>query len=358
MTSAGSMRAGEPIGVGIVGFGLAGRFFHSPYIAAVDGLRIAAIATTRPDRQATARAEHPDAAVVDGLEALLARPDVEVVVLASPNRTHVPFGVRALEAGRHVVTDKPIATRVADAERLVEAAARAGRILTVYQNRRFDGDFLTVRSLVEDGTLGPIDSLESRFEIHVPRTDAWREDAAQAGGPHRDLGAHLVDQALLLLGPAVRVFGQLDRRRPGSAVDDSAFVAIEHVGGERTRIWTSLIAAWREPRFHVRGLAGEYVKEGLDPQEAALLAGANPTDPGFGEDPPERWGRVYAAGRPPMPVPTVRGDYGRFYNQLRDAVLGTGAPPVDPVDAIRGLLVLEAAERSAQTGSVVAMAAA
>jgi predicted dehydrogenase len=349
------MASGSVIGVGIVGYGLAGRSFHAPFIDAVDGLRVAAIATGRPDRQADARAAYPDAAVVDGFEALLRRPDVEVVVVASPNHTHVPFGIAALEAGRHVVTDKPIATDPADAERLVEAAERFGRVLTVYQNRRFDGDFLTVRSLIDAGTLGPIDSLESRFEIRVPHSAAWREDAAEAAGPHRDLGAHLVDQAMLLFGPAVRVFGQLDRRRPGSAIDDSAFVAIEHPGGERSRLWTSLIAAWGEPRFHVRGLAAEYVKEGRDPQEAAALAGDKPTDPGFGEDPPERWGSLYAGGEPPMRVPTIRGDYRLFYAQLRDAVRGRAAPPVDPLDAIRGLRVLEAAERSARSGSVVAV---
>ena len=351
------MVSGGAIGVGIVGFGLAGRSFHAPFIEAVDGLRVAAIATGRPDRQADARRDYPDAMVVDGLEALLERPDVEVVVVASPNHTHVPFGIAALGAGRHVVTDKPIATDVADAERLVEAAERTGRILTVYQNRRFDGDFLTVRSLIDAGTLGPIDSLESRFEIHVPRSGAWREDATEAAGPHRDLGAHLVDQALLLFGPAIRVYGQLDRRRPGSAVDDSAFVAIEHAGGERSRLWTSLIAAWGEPRFHVRGLAAEYVKEGRDPQEAASMAGRRPADPGFGEDPPDRWGWLYAGTEPPTRVPTIRGDYRLFYAQLRDAVRGTAAPPVDPVDAIRGLRVLEAAERSARDGSVAAVGA-
>lgn len=349
------MAAGDVIGVGIVGYGLAGRSFHAPYIDAVEGLHVAAIATGRPDRQAEARREYPDAAVVDGFEALLERPDVEVVVVASPNRTHVPLGIAALEAGRHVVTDKPIATEVGEAERLVEAAERAGRILTVYQNRRFDGDFLTVRSLIDDSALGPIDSFESRFEIRVPHSEAWREDEAEAAGPHRDLGAHLVDQALLLFGPVVRVFGQLDRRRPGSLVDDSAFVAIEHAGGVRSRLWTSLIAAWGEPRFHVRGLAAEYVKEGRDPQEAAALAGEKPADPGFGEDPPERWGWLYAGTEPPTRVPTIRGDYRLFYRQLRDAVRGTSLPPVDPVDAIRGLRVLEAAERSARNGSVVAV---
>ena len=352
------MASTEAIGVGIVGYGLAGRYFHAPFIAAVDGLRVAAIATSRDDRRAAGAKEHPAATIVGTFDEMLERPDVEVVVVASPNKTHVPLSIRALEAGRHVVTDKPIATDVPDAERLVEAAARTGRILSVYHNRRFDGDFLTVRSLVDAGTLGPIDSLESRFEIGVPLAEAWREDAEQAGGPHRDLGAHLVDQALLLFGDPVRVFGQLERRRRGTAVDDSSFVAIEHAGGEHSRLWTSLISPWGRPRFRVRGLAAEFVKDERDPQEERVLAGARPSDPGFGDDAPDHWGVLYATDQPPARIPTVRGDYRRFYEGFRDAVRGAGAPPVDPLDAVRGLRVLEAAERSARSRSVVTVGTA
>lgn len=351
------MASTHPIGVGIVGYGLAGRYFHAPFIAAVEGLRVAAIATSRADRRAAATTGYPEATVVATLDDMLARPDVDIVVVASPNKTHVPLSIRALEAGRHVVTDKPIATEVSDAERLVDAAARTGQVLSVYHNRRFDGDFLTVRSLVETGTLGPIDSLESRFEIGVPLAEAWREEADQAGGPHRDLGAHLVDQALLLFGDPVRVFGQLDRRRPGTAVDDSTFVAIEHSGGERSRIWTSLISPWGRPRFRVRGLAAEYVKDERDPQEERILAGASPSDPGFGDDAPEDWGVLYPSDRPPTRIPTERGDYRRFYEGFRDAVRGNAPPPVDPIDAIRGLRVLEAAERAARSNSIVTLGA-
>jgi predicted dehydrogenase len=350
MASTGSL------GVGIVGYGLAGRFFHAPFIAAVDGLHVAAIATSRADRQAEVKREHPGAAVVESFDDLLERSDVEIVVVASPNRTHVPLGVHALKSGRHVVVDKPIATDITDATRLVEVAAQTGKVLSVYHNRRFDGDFLTVRSLVAEGTLGPIDSMESRFEIGVPLAEAWREDADEAGGPHRDLGAHLVDQALLLFGDPVRVFAQLDRRRPGTEVDDSAFVALEHRGGERSRIWTSLISPWGRPRFRLRGLLGEFVKEERDPQEARAMDGGLPSDPGFGVDEPEQGGRLYLIGEGPRTVPTVDGDYRRFYELFRDAVRTGSPPPVDPRDAIRGLRVLEAAETSSRTGSVVSPA--
>ena len=346
------------IGVGMVGYGLAGRLFHAPYIAAVDGLRIAAIATSNPERQAQAAAEHPEATVVGTVDELLASGDVEMVVVVTPNRSHVPIGIRALDAGRHVVVDKPIAMDIPEAETLVEAAERSGRILSVYQNRRGDGDFQTVRALLTDGALGEIDSLEARFERWGDVGGQWRETAQEAGGPLRDLGAHLVDQSLLLFGGARRVFAQMDRRRDGSQVEDSTFVAIDHADGVRSRLWSSLIAARTGPRVRIRGLGGEFVKEDLDPQEDQLLAGLRPNDPGFGEDPPERWGRIYRRDGSVTTVPTDRGDYRWFYEGFRDAIRGVAERPVDPVDSIRGLRVLEAAEESARTGAAVTLSEA
>ena len=340
------------IGVGLVGYGLAGRLFHAPYIAGVDGLRIRAIATADADRRARAAAEHPDADMVGSVDALLAHPDVEVVVVATPNRSHASIGTRALAAGRHVVVDKPIAMTVPEAEALIEAADRAGRILSVYQNRRWDGDFQTVRSLLDRGVLGPIDSLEARFERWGDVGPEWRESAGEAGGPHRDLGAHLVDQSLVLFGDAARVYSQMDRRRQGSRVEDSTFVAIDHVNGVRSRLWTSLIAARPGPRLRIRGLAGEYLRVDLDPQEQQLLDGLRPGDPGFGEEPADRWGSVVSRDGSTVIVPTLPGDYRPFYELLRDAVRGVGDRPVDPADSVRGLRVLEAAERSAQSGMV------
>ena len=277
--------------------------------------------------------------------------DVEMVVVAIPNRFHVPIGIRALQAGRHVVVDKPIAMDVPEAEALIEAADRAGCVLSVYQNRRWDGDFLTVRSLIDDEVLGRIDSLEARFERWSPVGDEWRELADEAGGPHRDLGAHLVDQSLILFGGARRVFAQMDRRRIDSQVEDSVFVAIDHVNDVRSRLWTSLIAARTGPRLRVRGVAAEYLKEDLDPQEGQLLEGMYPTASGFGVEPRERWGSLHTSEGLVSKVPTKRGDYGRFYELFRDAVRGVGERPVDPADAVRVLRVLEAAERSARTGA-------
>jgi predicted dehydrogenase len=340
------------IGVGIVGYGLAGRSFHAPFVEAVAGLRLAAVATSDPARRQRVRDEHPDAAIVAGVDELLARSDVELVVVASPNRSHVPVGTRALASGRHVIVDKPMAMDLPEAESLIEAAERAGRLLTVFQNRRWDGDFLTVRELIERGDLGAVDSIETRFERWATVGDEWRETAEEAGGPHRDLGAHLVDQCLQLFGPVDRVFAQIDRRRPGTRVEDSVFLAMEHANGVHARVWTSLIAGHLGPRFRIRGLAGEYVKHGLDAQEAHLVGGMKPDDPDFGIEPVDRWGTLSTGDGATRTVPTLRGAYIRFYEMVRDAVRGDGPLPVDPADSARGLRILEAAERSARSGAV------
>ncbi len=340
------------IGVGLAGYGLAGRSFHAPFLATVPGLRLAAIATQDPSRRAHARAEHPEAALVRSADELIDRPDVQLVVVAAPNSLHAPLATRALQAGRHVVVDKPIALSVPDAEELVEVADRSGRLLTVFQNRRWDGDFLTLRRLIAEGRVGDVDSLETRFERFTGVGPEWRELAHEAGGPLRDLGTHLVDQALVLFGPARRVWAQIDRRRPAGAVEDSVFLAIDHANGVHTRAWTSLIASRPGPRLRLRGLAGEYVKEGLDIQESQLVSGMSPNAPGFGVDPPERWGTLHLGNGTSAAVQTERGRYAAFYEGLRDAIGGGTQPPVEPRDVIVGLRLLEAAERAASTGAV------
>jgi predicted dehydrogenase len=348
----------DPIDIGIVGYGLAGRSFHAPFVEAVDGLRLSAIVTTDPERRARATTEHPAAVVTSSVDEMLARTDVGLVVVATPNRLHVPIASRALAAGRHVVVDKPMAMDVREAEQLIDRATAAGRLLSVYQNRRWDGDFLTIRRLVAEDALGPIDSLESRFERSAPVGPEWRESGREAGGPLRDLGAHLVDQSLVLFGPAQRVWAQIDRRRPGSEVDDAVFVAIDHASGVRSRLWMSLIASRVGPRLRMRGMDAEYVKDDLDIQEAQLVGGLLPSAPGFGDESEERWGRLYRRDGSMTLVQTERGRYRAFYELLRDAVRGAGPVPVDPIESLRALHVLEAAERAAATGTVAAVAAA
>ena len=329
--------------VGLAGFGLAGEVFHAPLVEAVDGLDLAGIVTSDPGRAARAGAAHPGARVVGSLDDLWAvEPDV--VVVATPNRSHVPVARAALEHGAAVVVDKPLAVTSDDAAALV---ADAGDRVTVFQNRRWDGDFLTARRLIADGTLGEIVRLESRFERFRPEVrPGWRElaDGEEGGGQLLDLGSHLVDQALVLFGPPARVYAEIGVRRPGAHVEDDAFIALEHAGGVHSHLWMSAVAPLHGPRLAVSGLGAGFACDGLDPQEEQLRGGMRPGDPGFGRRPPGR----LADGDGERPQEIDRGDYTAFYAGVRDWLAGGAAPPVDPRDAVTTLQVLEAARAAAE----------
>ncbi|MER6398169.1 Gfo/Idh/MocA family oxidoreductase [Kitasatospora sp. NPDC001603] len=358
MTFESTPGPGHPaVRVGLVGYGLAGAAFHAPLIAATPGLRLDAVVTSAPERREQLRQDHPQARVVDSAEQLLAAPGaLDLLVVASPNRSHVPLARAALEAGLPVVVDKPLAATAAEAAGLVELAEARGLLLTVFQNRRWDTDFRTVRQLVDTGALGTVHRYESRFERWRPELkEGWREsaDPVDAGGILYDLGSHLIDQALTLFGPAVQVYAEVDVRRAGAAVDDDAFVALTHAGGVRSHLWMSALAGRPGPRLRVLGDRSAYTVEGMDPQEDALRAGQRP-GPGWGEVPASGYGLLGtpdgAAGYPSLP-----GDYPAFYaggvRSLRE-----GAPaPVDPRDAVAALTVLEAARRSAAEGRTVTL---
>jgi scyllo-inositol 2-dehydrogenase (NADP+) len=345
--------------VAVIGFGLAGRVFHAPLVASTPGMRVASIVTRDPGRQADAAARHPDATIIDGPDRLWsAAGDHDLVVIASPNVSHVPLAMAALGAGLPVVLDKPMAATAADAEAVVAEAAQRDLLLSVFQNRRWDGDFLTVRRLVDRGAVGPVVRFESRFERWRPDPDpaAWRErgDPAEGGGLLLDLGSHLVDQAMLLFGTPTRVYAEVDRRREGAEVDDDSFVALEHPGGERSHLWFSVTARLGGPRFRVLGLRGAFEKFGLDPQEAALASGGDPSGRAWGHEPDDRWGTLADADGERR-VETERGDYPAYYVGIAAALRDGRPPPVDPQDSIAGLRVLEAARRSAAHGTVEAL---
>jgi predicted dehydrogenase len=268
----------------------------------------------------------------------------------------VPLALAAIEAGVAVVVDKPLAPTAAEGRRVVESALAAGVRLTVFHNRRWDGDMRTVMRLREKDAVGSVTRFESRFERWRPavKTGAWRERGTpeDAGGVLFDLGSHLVDQAIVLFGRPTHVYAEVDRRRPGAEVDDDAFVALAHDGGVRSHLWTSHVAALPQARMRLLGLRGAYVKEGLDGQEDALRAGRRPGDAGWGEEPPERWGWL-GTEENRQRIETERGAYEQFYAGVARS-LGEGVPPpVDPMDAVAGLEVLEAAFESARRGEVV-----
>ena len=279
-----------------------------------------------------------------------------MAVVTTPNVTHVPLALAALDAGLAVVVDKPFAPTVTEARRVIVEAARRGLPLTVFHNRRWDGDFLTVQRLMAEGRLGTVARYESRFERWRPATrQNWREHGAagEGGGLLFDLGSHLIDQALVLFGPVRSVYAELDRRRPGSEVDDDGFVALSHESGVRSHLWMSSVSAQGGPRMRVLGSLGAYTKRGLDVQEAALRAGQRP-GPGWGIEPAEHWGLLGIDGSA-APFPTEPGDYRRFYEGVVAAVRDGKPVPVAPADAVAVIELIEAAQASAAAGCTVAV---
>ncbi|WP_022886575.1 Gfo/Idh/MocA family protein [Glaciibacter superstes] len=341
--------AGALIRTGLVGFGLAGRVFHAPFLATNPEFSLDLIVTANPERAAEASRLHPDARVALSADELFAASEtLDLVVIASPPATHVELANAALDAGLAVVVDKPFAPTAAEGTALVEKSERLGLALTVFQNRRWDGDFLTVRSLLADGTLGDVHRFESRFEFWRPldanavQKKRWKAEAtvAQGGGILYDLGAHLIDQAIVLFGPVDDVYAQVTTRGEGSAADNDSFVALRHASGVTSHLSMNGLAAQAGPRFHVLGSQSAYTTWGLDGQEKALKSGALPTDPGFGETPEAEWGKAGIDGSL-VAMPTERGRYDQFYAGLADALIRGASVPVDPRDAVRVIDLIE-----------------
>jgi len=323
----------------------------------VPGLELASVVTSNEERAEQVRSRYPDATVLPSSDALFDAADShDLVVVAAPNWEHVPLGLAAVEAGLHLVVDKPLAAGVAEGEGLAEAAAARGVVAAVFHNRRWDGDFMTLRRLVDEGAVGEPLRLESRFDRWRPEVDAgrWREGGGpeDAGGVLFDLGPHLIDQALVLLGPARSVYAEVRALRPGAQVDDDFFVALEHGSGARSHLWGTMLAAQPGPRLRALGTRAAYVKWGLDVQEDQLRAGESPRDAGFGEEPESAWGRLGTEEHAEQ-VPTERGRYVEFYEQVERAIRSSEPPPVPLSAGIETLRVIEAARRSSAERDVV-----
>jgi predicted dehydrogenase len=348
--------------VALVGFGLGGSVFHAPFIAAERRLDLVAVVTSDPARQADVVARYPGASVLTSFDGLLARiAEIDVVVISTPNAGHTALAEAVLNAGRHVVVDKPVAPSAAEVRGLAELAERVGRQVIPFQNRRWDGDFRTVTALIAAGDLGTLHRLESRYERWQPYLPsgpgrAWKRHAGPGSGNGiiYDLGTHVIDQAVVLFGRPQSVYAEIDIRRPGAEVDDDAFIALLYPGALRVHLWTSAVAADQGPRFRLLGSGGSYVKLGMDVQEAALLAGQAPIGPDWGEESPSAWGQIHAeAGS--RPVRTIPGAYQLFYAGLAAYLLDGAAPPVDVADAVLTAEIVDAAQSSARTGLVVAL---
>lgn len=344
--------------VGLIGFGLAGRAFHAPVIAAVPGLRLAAIVQRRGDEAAQA---YPNARIVRSVEELLAINDVRLIVIATPNDTHHPIARQCLAAGRDVVVDKPLTPTLDEALDLIQFARQQGRVLTVYQNRRYDGDFQAVRQVIASERLGRIVRFESNYDRFRPqlKANAWRERPGHGTGILLDLAPHLIDHALLLFGVPEAVTADIRAEREHAVTDDSFDLALHYEGGLRAVLRATMLAAVTRPRFILHGTGGAYVKHAFDVQEPKLRAGRIPWDEELTEEEQkENSGVLTTMGADGTMVkqliPPAVSDYRDYYANIRDVLLGTATLDVTPQHALNVMRLLELARESSASRRSVA----
>jgi len=347
--------------VGLIGFGLAGQAFHAPVIRGVPGMELACILERRGTR---AQGKYPGVRVARTLDELLADKEIQLCVVATPNDSHYDLARACLLAGRDVVVDKPLAPTLAEAEELVRLAAQQRRLITVYQDRRWDGDFGTVKKLVHAGKLGTIVEYECRYDRFrlEPKANAWRERADQPGaGVLFDLGPHVIDQALVLFGEPGAITASAFCERESSQVDDSFDVCLEYPTLRATGR-ARIVAYAPGPHFLIHGTKGSFVKYGMDPQEARLRAENPPqgTDWGadWGVEADELWGTLSLVGEPSVRIKTERGDYRGFYANVRDAIEKETALEVTPEQALRTMRAVVLAHKSSRERRTVAWAEA
>ncbi len=333
-----------PIRVGIVGYGYATKTFHAPLIASVPGLVIQAVSSSDA---AKVHADWPGMNVCDGPAALVARGDIDLVVVPTPNETHFPIARDALLAGKHVVVDKPFTLTQDEARQLAALAAKRKRVLSVFHNRRWDGDFLTLRDVIAGGRLGRITHFESHFDRFRPIVRGrWREQAGPGSGLWLDLGAHLVDQAVQLFGLPVALQADLATQRDGAVTNDSFHALLRYGHGLRVVLHASALAASPGPRFTVHGTGGSWVKSGLDPQEDTLKTGQRPDGVARWELPPESASFSLPDDRSldvvrASPHAVKPGRYTDYYAGVRDAILAQGPIPVTAEEATAVMALLE-----------------
>lgn len=329
----------------VVGFGLSAKTFHLPFIQALPEFELVGLSTHQPE----AAAAYPGVAIYPEAEALIADTDAELVIITAPNVAHFPLAEQALTRGLHVVVEKPFVPTVTEGKRLMALAHLKQRVLSVYHNRRWDGDFLTLQQLLREGTLGQLHSLRSHFDRFRPNVQArWREQPGPGAGAWYDLGSHLLDQALCLLGIPEALTAQCVKLRPGAQVTDYFDVQL-HYPDLEVVLHGSPFAAGPVLRFEAQGHAGSYHKYGLDPQEERLKAGTIPQGD-WGKEKPEAYGYIYPAN---TAYPTLPGNYTLYFQQLAAALRQQGPIPVPASEALQVIHLLDLAERSSAMGQTL-----
>ncbi len=362
-----------PIRTAVLGYGLAGRVFHCPFVAAVPGLELSVIALRSPESAArtadAVRSLYPSTRILSSIDEAINSPKIDLIVVGTPNDSHVQYAEAALKAGKHVVVDKPLAPTSGEANHLIDLAARLGLVLAPFHNRRFDGDFQTVKKLIHAGTLGRIVTVNSHMDRFRPmqRPNSWKEEGGPASGLLFDLGPHLLDQALALFGTPTHITASVRSDRDQTAIDDVFDISLDFIIAGRPLRYechATMLAAEPSPRFLVHGTQGSFTKFGLDPQEPALIAGNRPpmltevdteAETSWIKEPESMWGVLTTATQLTEPVklersdyPTVPGDYRHFYTSVRNAIHGDSALSIPASAGYRSIRLIELALQSSQ----------
>jgi scyllo-inositol 2-dehydrogenase (NADP+) len=344
------------LGVGLASFGMSAKVFHAPFLAQHRGYTIKRIVERSTSE---AHIVYPLAIVSRSFQDILDDPDIDLVVVNTPDHTHFELAKKSLEAGKHVVVEKPFTQTVQEAQLLIDLALRHNRILTVFHNRRWDGDFLTVREIIHKHTLGRLVEFEARWDRYrnFIQPGSWKEDASTGTGLLYNLGSHLIDQALVLFGMPTAVTAHLKILRAGGSVDDWFDVRLHHAE-VNVALKASYLAIQPGPRFLLHGTKGSFIKHGIDPQEAALNRGRSPLEADWGSEPEESWGVLSTENNGVVSrkkIETVRGNYGAFYDNLYESITRGKELAVTPGDALNVIAVIEAAKQSSSSGRTIVM---
>ena len=325
--------------VGLVGFGFSGETFHAPVIQAVEGLTMATVVSSNADK---VHRSFPGMSVVSSLDEVLSEKEIELVIITTPNALHYPMAKQALEAGKHVVLEKPFTVSVEEGERLIEIAKEQKCLLSVYHNRRFDSDFLTIQKLMEEEQLGTIMTYEAHYDRYRAEVrDRWREEDKKGSGILFDLGSHLIDQALTLFGKPDSVYADILAQRDEGKTDDYFHLILQY-GKKRVILHGGSLVKQHGPRYQIHGMKGSFLKWGIDPQEDALKAGRVPGDKGWGEENSEEYG-VLTNEDGTHTIESLPGSYQTYYKEVYQAIVTSSAPPVAAEEALDVIKVIELA---------------
>lgn len=344
----------KKIKTALIGYGLSGSVFHGPILKCHEGFEVHTIFVRDPEKKLSAARDFPEAHVTSELLEISENPEIELVVICSPNIQHVSLGVQMLNADKHILIEKPFTVTTDEALTLIDLAKSKNLKLGVYHNRRFDGDFLTVQQLVNKASFGRLTAFESHFDRYRPefKDNSWREKAIPGSGVLYDLGSHLIDQALCLFGMPEELYADLSKERLGEA--DDAFELLLYYPDFKVTLKASSLIKEPTPRFALYGTDGAYVKYGMDPQEDALKAGDLPTTPTWGTEDPSAYG-LLNHGTTREYIPTLAGSYPAFYTKVYEAIVNHGEMPVSGEDGLRVIRIIEGALKSHQLKARVSL---